>query len=318
MDSKTDAPATYHRGSEKIDFVLISASLVTAVWAASIMALHDGYLSDHRALLVNFDATSLFLGETSQVTPAVERRLTSTSPRAVHTYVVAMKEQVEKHNLLAKVKRLQQMSVHHVWSDECILEWEVIDRRLAEARIFAERKCKVKRSGMLPWSPALQTAGSTLLYWRLRMHRYTSRRVNSRMIKQLEKRLQLTPDDCAEQPLQTILQKIRGARRAHAAVKANAIELREVHLRERAAFMAETHGMSKKAACAAIAARERSSQQFRHLRSIFNKGASHGLDQIDVPEQFAVLRPGEQIPRIPLVTKEEIEEVLVPHTEQRF
>jgi exonuclease III len=74
LDSKTDPPATYHRGSEKIDFILISASLVTAVRTASIMALHDGYLSDHRALLVDFDANSLFSGDTSQVTPAVERR----------------------------------------------------------------------------------------------------------------------------------------------------------------------------------------------------------------------------------------------------
>jgi hypothetical protein len=67
LDSKTYPPATYHRGSEKIDFVLISVSLVIAVWAAFIMARHDGYLSDHQALLVDFDATSLFLGDTSQV-----------------------------------------------------------------------------------------------------------------------------------------------------------------------------------------------------------------------------------------------------------
>jgi hypothetical protein len=88
-----------------------------------------------------------------------------------------------------KVERLQQMLVQNFWTNECVLEWEVIDRRLAEARIFAERKCKVKRLGMLPWSPALQTAGSTLLYWRLRMHRYTSRQVNSCMFKRLEKQL---------------------------------------------------------------------------------------------------------------------------------
>jgi hypothetical protein len=205
LDSKNDPPATYHRGLAKIDFVLISASLVTAIRAASIMALHDGYLSDHRALLVDVDANSLFSGDTSQVTPAVERCLTSTSPRAVHTYCEAMKEQVDRHNLLAKVKKLQQMSMQNVWTDECALEWEVIDQRLAEARIFAERKCKVKRSCMLPWSPALQTAGSTLLYWCLRMHIYTSRRVNSRMIKRLKNRLQIMPVDCAEQPLQTIL-----------------------------------------------------------------------------------------------------------------
>ncbi len=43
-----------------------------------------------------------------------------------------------------------------------------------------------------------------------------------------------------------------------------------------------------------------------------------GLDRVDVPDSFAVLRDGEATPRIPLVTKEEIEEVLVPHTERRF
>jgi hypothetical protein len=68
--------------------------------------------------------------------------------------------------------------------------------------------------------------------------------------------------------------------------------------------------MSTDAACAAIAAREQSSQQFRLLHSIFNTGASYGLEQISVPKSFAVLRPGEEIPHI--------EEVLVPHTVQRF
>ena len=37
-----------------------------------------------------------------------------------------------------------------------------------------------------------------------------------------------------------------------------------------------------------------------------------------MPNSDAVLRPGEEVPRIPLVVKEQIEEVLVPHTEQRF
>ena len=72
------------------------------------------------------------------------------------------------------------------------------------------------------------------------------------------------------------------------------------------------------AACAAIEAREQLSKQFRLLRSIFNPGASYGLDRIDVPNSYAVLKKEEEVPRIPLVVKEQIEEVLVPHTEQRF
>jgi hypothetical protein len=89
-------------------------------------------------------------------------------------------------------------------------------------------------------------------------------------------------------------------------------------MHERATFLAATHGMSAKAACAAIAARERFSRQFRQLWSIMNSGASYGLDRIDVPNSYAVLRRGEELPQIPLVTKEDIEEVLVPHTDRRF
>jgi endonuclease/exonuclease/phosphatase (EEP) superfamily protein YafD len=69
----SNPPPTYHRGLAKIDFVLISASLVASVRASAIMALHDGYLSDHRALLVDFDARSMFLSDTSPITAAVDR-----------------------------------------------------------------------------------------------------------------------------------------------------------------------------------------------------------------------------------------------------
>jgi hypothetical protein len=48
------------------------------------------------------------------------------------------------------------------------------------------------------------------------------------------------------------------------------------------------------------------------------QATSHGLDRIDVPNVNAVICPGEEVPRIPLVTKEEIEEILLPHTEARF
>ena len=63
---------------------------------------------------------------------------------------------------------------------------------------------------------------------------------------------------------------------------------------------------------------KKASHQFRQLRSILSPSASSGLDRIDVPNSYAVLRIGEEVPRIPLVVKEEIEEVLLPHTEQRF
>jgi hypothetical protein len=107
---------------------------------AAILALHDGYLSDHRALLVDFDAASLFLSKTSEVSPPAERRLTSSNPDAVHKYIKAFKQQLARHNLPAKVLDLQQQSDRGEWSHECVQDWETLDWLLAKIRSAAEGK----------------------------------------------------------------------------------------------------------------------------------------------------------------------------------
>ena len=53
--SSSSPPATFARGSVKVDFILISGQLIQAVRAASILALCDGVISDHRALVVDLD-----------------------------------------------------------------------------------------------------------------------------------------------------------------------------------------------------------------------------------------------------------------------
>ena len=71
-----DPPPTHQRGRKKIDFVLVSQRLVNAIKARSILPIHDGYLSDHRALLVDFDSGVLFSGPTSEVVAPHARQLT--------------------------------------------------------------------------------------------------------------------------------------------------------------------------------------------------------------------------------------------------
>jgi hypothetical protein len=262
MAGKQNPPPTYHRGLAKIDFVLLLASLGPSVRAASIMALYDGYLSEHRALLVDFDAQSLFTSDTSPVTQPVERRLTSTSPRAVHTYIESLKGHFAKHDIASKVYQLQQMSDTCQWSDECVQVWESINRLLSEARRSSERKCKAKRSGLFPWSPALQEARCRLFYWRLRMSAHTCNKVNVNTLTKLTIHLKISLTDQEPKSGLTLWKNIQRSRRAFTKAKENAQNLREEHLRERASFLAATQAMSEKAAAAAIAARAHSSQQF--------------------------------------------------------
>jgi hypothetical protein len=282
------------------------------------LGLHDGYLSDHRALVVDFDAQSIFMSATTPVVSPSARRLTSTHPRAVHTYVHAMLKQIHTHRILDRVGQLKTVSECGQWTSDHATEWERIDRVLADARTTSERQCQAKGSGQTPWSPTLKKAGLTLLYWRLRLREYTSAQVNMQTLYDLEQSIGLDKTETAGQSYTTVRAKIRKARRDHNASKAEATKLREEFLRERATFLAATQGMSEAAACSAIETRERSSRQFWHLRSIFRQGVSSGLDRIDIPNSYAVLRPGEDIPRIPLVVKEDIEEVLIPHTVKMF
>ena len=262
LHGKFDPPPTYQRGSKKIDFVLVSANIVHTVRSASILALHDGYLSDHRALLVDFDASALFLSNTSEVIPPVARRLTSTSPRAMHSYIHAMKLQLERHNIEAKVIKLQQDSERGEWTDGSVEEWERLDCLLAEARRSAERKCKVKRSGQHPWSPALRASGQTWLYWKMRMRTFTGFPANAEVLAAMATELKIPDGDQKHHPSLFIRTKIRQSKQQHKKVKAEAQRLRDEHLIERASFLSATHGMSKNAACAAIETRENRRNSF--------------------------------------------------------
>ena len=313
-----EPPPTYQRGSKKIDFVLVSARLATAVKARAILPIHDGYLSDHRALLVDFDSNIMFAGPTSEVVPPSTRQLTSTNPKVVARYMTIMLQQIAKHDVIQKVEHLQERSASGTWNEVDTRQWEIVDRILGQARTCAEKKCGNKKSGQMPWSPELKLSGETLLYWQTRLRHFTSGKINQNMLDRLAVSCKIPADDILWVTCSGIYNKIKEARINHKKVKTNAAELRETHMTDQAQFIAALQGMSDVAARAAIAAREKSSSQFRTLRSVFRKGRCNGLERLEVPNSCAVRRQGEDVPRIQLVSKEEIEEVLVPHTVRRF
>jgi hypothetical protein len=260
----------------------------------------------------------LFAGPTSEVVAPSSRQLTSTNPKAVAKYMTLMLQQIAKHDVLSKVENLRVRSQSGNWNPDDTQQWETVDRIMAQVRLYAERKCTKKKSGMMPWSPDLKLLGETLLYWRYRIREHTSGKTNQKRLDELAESCSILADDIAWASLNRIPTKIGEAKLNHKKVKTAAAELREQHMTNQAQFIAALHGMSDVAARAAIASREKSSNQFRTLRQIFKGGWSSGLERLDVPNQFAVLRQHETVPRIPLVTKEAIEDALIPHTEQRF
>jgi hypothetical protein len=209
----TPTPATHQRGSEKIDFILTSPRVANTITAASILALQDGYFSDHRSLLVDFDALALFGSATSTVAIPTTRRLTSTDPQAVNRYIQHMKKHISVHRIVEKVAELKTKSNNGEWDAECIVEYETMDALLQEGRAAAETKCRSREKRNYPWSPELEKAGSAALYWKLRVWELSSHQTNEETIQRLAGVAGISEEDKEWLTSQEVRKKRRQARR---------------------------------------------------------------------------------------------------------
>jgi hypothetical protein len=80
-------PATHSTRSAKLNFMFCSPEILDCIIACSIASFNLGYSSDHRALVVDFEALRLFGGITSPIDPTERRKLVSTNPRVTLQYV---------------------------------------------------------------------------------------------------------------------------------------------------------------------------------------------------------------------------------------
>ena len=216
-------------------------------------ALHDGYLSDHRSLIVDFDAKMLFSSATSDIVEPKSRNLTSTNPKAVKVYVKHLLDFLGAQCIESRVANLAHQSDLGLWSDREIVEWEAIDLLLAQGRTAAENKCPKRKSGSLPWSPDLDLAGKKVQYWKLRLREFTARRSNDTALEKLANSVELKDEDRQWKTSREVCVFFSAAKQAMKQVKANAAALRQDHLDDMAKLSSSLHNMSQPSAAAAIA-----------------------------------------------------------------
>jgi hypothetical protein len=143
-----------------------------------------------------------------------------------------MLKTIERHGLVAKVFNLQRLSESGQWSEEQVSKWESINRILEEARISSEWKCKAKKSGSAPWSPALKITGKSILYWRTRLRALTGMQASDEWLANLAKSIGLAASETASQLYQEMRANLKKARIDHLAAKQAATRLRADFLKE--------------------------------------------------------------------------------------
>ncbi|KAI2502879.1 hypothetical protein MHU86_11548 [Fragilaria crotonensis] len=143
-------PATYARGTKRLDYALASPLVGEALISAGYEEFNAHIVSDHRGFFLDFDTNLLFGSETQQLVSAEARDLSSSNIRQVTAYI-REKHRIlfHHHNALARSGQLSLPGNRHAFAER--LDQDVLAASLAAA-------AKVKQFDEPAWSVELAEA----------------------------------------------------------------------------------------------------------------------------------------------------------------
>ena len=183
------APATYNKGSRRIDAILISATL--RISKCGYLPF-DSMPGDHRVLYIDIKVKH-FIGHRPADIPSHQaRRLKLDDPRIVLKYQEELEQLLTKSRIFPAVRSLQKyVESKGLFDEKAATEFERIDNQRERCMKQAERKCRKLKMGGKQWSPILQASMDTIQLWTLVLRRLVGRKIGARYILRLKKKLKI-------------------------------------------------------------------------------------------------------------------------------
>ena len=100
-------PRTHQRGSQCIDYTIVSVELEEYINASGYLPFHSMGLSDHRPIFVDLDYELLF-GKNRMDKTKLDGFFTTTKKKPLRNYLTTLKELCEKSKLLVKMEELKE------------------------------------------------------------------------------------------------------------------------------------------------------------------------------------------------------------------
>ena len=184
-----DAPATHNRGSVPIDGIFCSPTL--DIRRGGFLGFDD-ICGDHRGLWIDLPLHTIVGFRMPKVIIPKARRLRTEDPRVADKYRSSLESFYAKHDLYNRIARLHSSAVFPLSSSDA-QEYERLDQLRQTGMFQAERQCRQLFHGAIPWSPEFATARARVKYWQIQLKRSQGRKINTRSLIRLERRLNI-PD----------------------------------------------------------------------------------------------------------------------------
>ena len=310
-------PATYQRGPRRIDYALMSPTLLEKVQAAGYDPFGYRIPTDHRGFYIDFDKEALFANDPVNLAPLEKRGFSSHTPGTVVKYVTAKMTYLQDHNFFQRLEHLQNLrQPNHILA-------ESLDRDFQRASLHAAKECS--RRQQAPWSPQLAEAWAELHFYRLARSSTTNDVDVSDAITKLQSQWPNLP---AQVPTEMVeikegynnaINKLKEARQ-------RAKALREAYLERKTAMYAALEEKGKAKAVQRLIRAENQHKVYTKIRYLRRQDqGSMGLCSLKIPRQLAIT-DSEGMKKLPDTTEhwetitvpKEIKQLLLQRNQHHF
>ena len=142
-------PATYSRGSKRLDYALASHRVSHSIVACGYDAFNARFPSDHRGYFFDFATTHLFGNPTQDLATPHSRLLRASNIHQVTSYIDTKYEWLLAHNAFDRAETLTFLGNRHQYAER-------LDKDVLAASLLAESR--IPQYGAPAWSLELATA----------------------------------------------------------------------------------------------------------------------------------------------------------------
>jgi hypothetical protein len=275
-NSHLQEPPTYARGSNRIDYALLSPDLVGAVQLCGYEPFQQRIKSDHRGLYIDFNTSMLFGNDTQTLGPAALRDFTAKSPANNSTYISAKHAHLTQQGFFGHLARLQSLPN----GDHALAERLDANLRISSAAAGN----KVKRFYKPWWSQSITKARAVVDILQRQLSGFktnTSVRtvLTDRIINlSLDLVLPVTMTECQD----LLATKIITLR----ALEQNSLEVRHEELSARASLASDLGDKNVKQRIDQIRSSEAHAAMYRKVKAVRGKFNQSGFTSIEVPTSW--------------------------------
>jgi hypothetical protein len=275
----SDSEIPTRKEGRRIDYLLASSAVASAVVRCG--ALHFDHVvdSDHRGLFLDLNIDTLLGGRPPTLSSAALRGIDSTNPKQCKHYLDCLTTFFKNHRIVERCTKLQRWTKRHGLTPRLKQRWEKLDLDITRGCLHAERSAGRKERPA--WSEELHHAHLSVVYLKIAIRAlHRNRDFTAAVAPFLGSSDSFTPPSFTDLP--SACTALQAATATLKEIRANAKAYREAFLEEKAQAAVAAMDVTAEQAINILLQREGTKKAYATLRRYLRPGEFSPVTEVHV------------------------------------